>query len=173
MSAQAKKYLKHEIFITGISNGLFNALIAWLLLKEGPALIWGGDKGFVGDLTASAFILPFIIALIVISVQKRKLRKGKLQTIDFGAGSALQRMVNRLPQSKTANAFCFGIAGIIIAVPLPLLGFHLIGIEQIEALNYAIFKGIWAGLLSAILIVPMVMSALRPEAINLAYAQRS
>jgi hypothetical protein len=42
-----------------------------------------------------------------------------------------------------------------------LVGFYLAGVEQIAPLHYAIFKGLWAGLMAAALVVPMVISALR------------
>ena len=140
---------------------MFNGLIAWWLLAGGSALGWTGDSSFVIDIFATAFLLPFIVALIVMPLQKRKLNKGQLSTIDLGAGSPLQSIVNRLPGSTLANAFCFGLAGMCLIAPLPLLGFYLAGVEQIAPLNYAIFKGLWAGLMAAVLVVPMVMSALR------------
>ncbi len=81
--------------------------------------------------------------------------------MDFGPGSPLQSWVNRLPASTLGNAFWFGIAGMFLVAPLPLVGFYLAGVEQIAPLHYAIFKGLWAGLLAATLVVPMVISALR------------
>ena len=162
MSEQAKKHLKHEILVCGISNAFFNGVIAWLLLKDKEPLLWGGEHSFAVDMIATSFILSFIIALIVIAVHKRKLRTGKIETMDFGSKSALQRLVNRLPMGNMANAFWFGLAGILIAVPVPLLAFYLMGIEQIPAQQYAIFKGLWAGFIAATLVSPMVMSALRP-----------
>jgi hypothetical protein len=45
--------------------------------------------------------------------------------------------------------------------PLTLLGFYLLGVQQVEPLHYALFKGVWAGLMAAVLVVPMVLCALR------------
>lgn len=161
MTVQAKDHLKHEVLVTGITNTFFNGLIAWLLLKGGTALTWTGDKNFVVDIVATAFILPFIVALIVIPMHKRKLAKGTLQPMDFGENSSLQRLFNRLPVSTLGNAVCFGIVGMCVAAPLPLAGFYLGGIEQIPPVTYAMFKGVWAGVMAAVLVIPMVMSALR------------
>lgn len=163
MFAQAKQHLKHEALVGGVSNAVFNGLIAWWLLKGGSNLMWSGGNSFVVDILATAFILPFIVALIVIPLQKRKLAKGKIETMDFGPGSQLQTWVNRLPASTLGNAFYFGLAGICVAAPLPLAGFYLAGIEQIIPLHYAIFKGLWAGSMAAVLVVPMVVSALRSK----------
>ena len=166
MTAQAKDHLKHEALVGGISNMVFNGLIAWLLLKGGAALTWGGDNSFVVDIVATAFILPFIVALIVIPMHKRKLAKGSIEPMNFGKNSSLQGWVNRLPASTLGNAFCFGIAGMRLVAPIPLAAFYLGGIEQIPPTNYAIFKGVWAGLMAAVLVIPMVMSALREAQIQ-------
>jgi hypothetical protein len=162
MTAHARQHLKHEALVGGVSNTVFNGVIAWLLLKGGSALGWSGSNSFVVDIFATAFILPFIVALIVIPMHKRKLAKGKIGAMDFGAESRLQSLVNRLPASTFGNAFWFGIAGLCLCAPPPLIAFHLLGVEQISPTNYAIFKGVWAGTMAAILVVPMVMGALRP-----------
>jgi hypothetical protein len=170
MTAKAKQHLKHEAMVGGVSNTVFNGGIAWWLLKGGSALSWSGSNSFVVDIFATAFILPFIVALIVIPMHKRKLANGKIATMDFGPGSYLQGWVNRLPASTLGNAFWFGIAGMCLVAPIPLIAFYLTGVEQIAPLNYAIFKGIWAGLMAAALVIPMVMSALRPLDQDVGYA---
>ena len=123
---------------------------------------WTGGSSFVVDIFATAFILPFIVVLIVVPLHKRKLANGKINTMDFGSGSSIQTWVNRLPYSTWGCAFWFGIVGMALAAPIPLVGFYVLGIEQIAPVNYAIFKGVWAGLMAAALVIPMVMSALRP-----------
>ena len=161
MTAQAKAHLRHEAIVGGVSNTVFNGLIAWWLLKDGVPLTWSGSNSFVVDILATAFILPFIVALIVIPIHKRKLGKGTIATMDFGTDVPLQSWVNRLPPSTLGNAFWFGIVGMSLVAPIPLIGFYLMGVEQFSPLHYAMFKGLWAGLMAAALVVPMVMSARR------------
>ena len=163
-TATATQHIKHEILVGGISNTIFNGIIAWLLLRSGPALAWGGDHSFAVDVIATAFLLPFIVALIVIPLQRGKLNKGKLAPIDLGEGSFMQRMADRLPASTFKSAVLFGLFGICVIAPLTLLGFYLLGVEQVNPLTYSIFKGIWAGLMAAVLVVPMVLLALRRPA---------
>lgn len=171
MTDQAKSHLRHEAMVGGVSNTVFNGGIAYWLLKDGPPMSWSGGSSFVVDIFATAFILPFIVALIVIPMQKRKLAKGKIAAMDFGPGSRLQAWVNRLPFATWANAFWFGLAGMCFVAPIPLLGFYLAGVEQISPLHYAIFKGVWAGSMAAVLVIPMVMSALRrPAELGAGYA---
>jgi len=157
----SRDHLRHEVLVGGISNAVFNGLIAWLLLKSGPALRWGGEHSFAVDLLATGLLLPFIVALIVIPLQRGKLNKGKLQPIDLGPSSPIQSVANRLPARTLNSAVLFGLFGMCVMAPITLLGFYLAGIEQVAPVSYAIFKGIWAGLMAAVLVVPMVLVALR------------
>ena len=164
MSSNARRHLRHEALVGGLSNTLFNGLIAWLLLRSGPSLRWGGDHSFVIDIFATALLLPLIVALIVIPLQRSKMRKGRLQALDLGPDSALQRCADRFPHSTIASALLFGLLGCLLIAPLTLAGFYLLGIEQVSPTAYAIFKGIWAGAMAAALVIPMVLVALRDEA---------
>lgn len=163
-TSTAAQHIKHEILVGGISNTVFNGVIAWLLLRSGPALAWGGDHSFTVDVIATAFILPFIVALIVIPLQRSKLNKGTLEPIHLGAGSFMQRIADRLPTSTFKSALLFGLFGMCVIAPLTLLGFYLLDVQQVSPLVYSIFKGIWAGLMAAVLVVPMVLLALRAPA---------
>jgi hypothetical protein len=161
MTQQVSHHLRHEALVGGLSNTVFNGGIAWLLLKGGPPMRWSGGSSFVLDIFATAFILPFIVALIVIPMHKRKLARGTIEPMGLGTESRLQSWVNRLPASTPANAFCFGLAGMCLAAPPPLIGFYLAGVEQFSPAEYAVFKGVWAGLMAALLVIPMALSALR------------
>jgi hypothetical protein len=166
MSVTARRHLQHEALVGGVSNTLFNGLIAWWLLSGGPALAWWGQHSFGIDILATAFLLPFIVALIVIPLQRRKLSRGKLQAIDLGPDSQLQGWVDRLPFSVWGNALLFGLIGLCLVAPLTLAGFHLLGVSQVPPAHYAMFKGVWAGLVAALLVIPMSMSALRAAAVE-------
>jgi hypothetical protein len=159
----ANSHLRHEMLVSGVSNTFFNGLVAWLLLKSGADLGWSGGNSFVVDIIATSFLLPFIVALIVIPLQRSKLNKGKLQPIDLGSTSSLQALANRFPTNVFKSALLFGLIGMLVIAPLTVLGFYLAGIVVVAPLHYAIFKGIWAGLMAAVLVVPMVLLALRDQ----------
>ena len=161
MTDSARAHLRHEVLVGGISNTVFNGLIAWLLLREGPDLGFGN---IAGDIIATALLLPFIVALIVIPLQRGKMTKGALQPISLGAGSSMQAFADRFPASTLKAALLFGFLGMLVIAPLTLLGFYLFGIQQVAPLNYAIFKGIWAGGMAGVLVIPMVLTALRAPA---------
>ena len=155
------EHLRHEMLVGGLSNAVFNGLIAWLMLRTGPALAWGGEHSFAVDVIATGFLLPLIVALIVIPLQRGKLNRGKLQPLDLGPPSRIQALANRLPGATFSSALLFGLFGMCIIAPLTLLAFYLVGVEQVSPVNYAIFKGIWAGAMAAVLVIPMVLVALR------------
>lgn len=163
MTDIVKKHLQHEALVGGISNAVFNGLIAWLLLRSGPSLAWGGEHSFAVDVIATAFLLPFIVALIVIPLQRRKMTRGALPTMSLGHDSTVQSLAERLPTATFKSALLFGLAGIALVAPLTLLAFYLAGVAQIAPLHYAIFKGLWAGLIAAVFVIPMVLCALRPR----------
>ena len=165
-SVTARSHLRHEVLVGGISNTIFNGLIAWLLLKSGPDLGWGGQTSFAVDMLATGLLLPFIVALIVIPLQRGKLSRGKLEPIHLGPASATQNLSDRLPAGAFRSALLFGLFGMCVIAPLTLLAFYLAGVGQVAPLHYAIFKGIWAGLMAAVLVVPMVLVALRAPQIN-------
>lgn len=164
MKDDARAHLKHEALVGGISNAIFNGLIAWLLIRSGPALAWGGKHSFAVDVVATALLLPLIVALIVIPLQRSKMAKGKLSSIDLGRQSPLQRLADHFPRSTGKSALLFGLVGMLVVAPITLLGLYLAGVDTILPLHYAIFKGIWAGAMAALLVVPMVLVALRPTA---------
>jgi hypothetical protein len=161
MNKQGRTHLRNEALAGGVINALINGLIAWLVLKGGPPLIWSGIHGFPFDILLTAFLLPFIVAAIVISLQRSKLAKGKLQAIHLDADSKIQTLIARMPRGVFPNALLFGLLGLVLGAPLTLLGLFALGVDTFAPVSYAIFKGVWAGFLAALLLIPMVLVALR------------
>lgn len=160
-------HLRREILVCGISNAVFNGLSVWWMKKNGPTLGWGGENSFVVDLVATGLLLPFIVALIVIPLQRSKLNQGKLQSINLGPGSFAQAVADRFPAATFKSAVLFGLIGMLLFAPLTVAGFYLLGVGELQPLQYAIFKGLWAGIIAAVLVVPMVLIGLRaPQSIS-------
>jgi hypothetical protein len=153
--------MKHEILVGGVSNAFFNGVIAWLLLRGGASLSWQGPHSFVGDIVATAFILPLIVAFIVIPLQRSKLASGKLPVMRLDRDSKLQALVDSMPGRTSRSAPLFGLIGVCLFAPLGLLALLAGGVHEITPAAYAIFKGAWAGIMAAALVVPMVLLALR------------
>lgn len=157
-------HLKHEALVGGVSNAIFNGLIAWLMLRGKPNLVWSGENSFVVDIAATAFLLPFLVALIVIPLQRAKLKKGALPHMRLGSGSMIQKLLDRFPRGVMKSALLFGLAGLVVFFPVTTLSLYAVGIESFTPAGYSLFKGGWAGLMAAVLVVAMVLVALRsPE----------
>ena len=164
IQAELKRYLVHNATTNGLANAVCNGLICYWLIKDKGTVTWWGHSNFGGDLLATGFILPFIVTLIVIPVQRAKLNKGKITSIE---GHQVPRLLNRFlsfPQSIWANATLFGLIGALAIGGATLLLLAMLGVNSFTPFQYAWFKGIWAGLLAAILVGPMVVVAIRPNA---------
>jgi len=61
------------------------------------------------------------------------------------------------------RAFYFGLIGMIVVGGLSLLILGLVGVQNFSAVEYSIFKGVWAGVLAAILVTPMILLALHQD----------
>lgn len=159
VSATLSVHIKREIIINGVMNTLFNGVIAWWLLKDGGTLTLWGAEGFAIDLAATGTILLFIVALIVMPLNSGKVKKGKLEPTSWQPDNALHRLLQRLPASLFMRALCFALAGLMVLAPLTIAALSVFGIELMEPLNYAIFKGLWAGGIAALMTAPMILLA--------------
>jgi hypothetical protein len=161
--SELKHYLVHSGTTNGLANAVANGVICWLLIKNKGDVTWWGHSNFGGDLLATAFILPFIVALIVIPLQRSKRRKGKLSSPDAKALPSHLNWVLHMPKNLWARASLFGLIGTVAIAGPTLLALFLVGTTTFTPLQYALFKGLWAGLLAAILVCPMITLALVDE----------
>ena len=153
--------IRREILVSGISNAFFNGLIAWLLLRAGDNLTLTGEHSYAIDVAATAFILPFIVTLIVIPLNQRKLAAGKLAGIQLDPGHCLGASLMRFPAGLWSRALSFGSLTMLIVTPLTLLPLWVLGLHEFTPVAYALFKGVWAGLVAAALTTPMLLLALQ------------
>ena len=160
MNNSISQHIRKECAINGITNVIFNAVIAWLLLKGGADLTFGGENSFAVDLIATGFILPFIVTLIIIPLNRRQLNKQSLPSITLNQDHWVEAWLVRFPQGLFLRAVVFGFIGMLLLAPLTLLPLWLLGVEQFSPLVYALFKGLWAGAIAALLAVPMILLAL-------------
>ena len=160
MNNSISQHIRKECAINGITNVIFNAVIAWLLLKGGADLTFGGENSFAVDLIATGFILPFIVTLIIIPLNRRQLNKQSLPSITLNQDHWVEAWLVRFPQGLFLRAVLFGFIGMLLLAPLTLLPLWLLGVEQFSPLVYALFKGLWAGAIAALLAVPMILLAL-------------
>jgi hypothetical protein len=155
---------KIETVANGIINAIINGVLAWLMLGGGGSLTPGGDNSYVADTAATAFVLPFILSLIVISLNRRKLRIGKMPPVELSPEKLLHARLARFPESIWAQAFLFGVIATLVTTPLVVGLLWMAGLPEIPPATYAIFKGAWTGILAAALVRPAMLVALRAPA---------
>ncbi len=157
MSESLNAHIRHGAISNGVMNTLCNGAAAWFLLKAGENLTLRGN--IIGDLMATAAILLFIVAWILIPLNRCTVTRGKVVTHDWDSNNAMHRLLQRMPNSLFVSALLFALFGLIVIAPLTALALWIVGATELSPLAYSIFKGIWAGLMAAAMTVPMVLLA--------------
>lgn len=156
MHVDVLRHIRKESITNGLTNTLFNGVIAWWLLRsKGTLSLWGAHS-FGVDLIATAFLLLLIIALIVIPIHKKKARNGGLPAWQWDEARTVDRVLRNLPANTVLGGMAFGLFGVLVVSPLTLLSFMAFGVTQMDPLAFAIFKGLWAGALAATMVGPMI-----------------
>lgn len=155
VSEELNAHIRHEVTTNGVMNTVFNGGIAYLLLKGGEQLTLRGN--IVVDLMATGAILLFIVALIIIPLNRSKVNKGKVAAGSWDNSKFLHRWLQRFPKSLIARAFIFALFGLLVIAPITAAVLLAVGATEFSPLAYSIFKGLWAGLMAAAMTVPMVL----------------
>ncbi|WP_372873883.1 hypothetical protein [Pseudomonas sp.] len=158
MSSDIAHIIRSERIISGLVNAAINGGLAWYLFKTKPLLLLWGSEGFGVDLMATAFIMLFIVALIVVPIFRRKVRQGTISAT-WDNDRWLHRQLQRFPHSLLGSAILFGLIGMVVFVPPSLLVLSVSHITELSPAQYAIFKGCWAGSLAAVMVGSMIRLA--------------
>ncbi|TNF35814.1 MAG: hypothetical protein EP312_02850 [Gammaproteobacteria bacterium] len=153
-------HLRKDITINGVSNAVFNGLAAWPTFKGIEALPFWGNPGMALDIAATATILVFIVTLILVPVARMKRRKGKLPPFQWDERQLWQRFFQRFPQGLLARACCYALIGLLVIAPLSWLPYLLLDINSLPGTTYAIVKGVWAGVIAAIICIPILLTGM-------------
>lgn len=164
MTQELSGHIRKEVVTNVVINLLINAGLAWLILGNKGPLAWWGQHGFAQDMIVTAILLTGIVSTIMILVHRKKVAKGELPALHLDPSKWLHRFVAKLPSSVLASVLIFVVISLLLFIPDMFLAFYLLGIEQMTAWHYVILKGLWAGLLSAVMVGPMIMFGLRQEA---------
>lgn len=140
-----------------VINLVLNAAIAYATLHSLTQISTWGEHGYGKDLMITGFILSAILGGIFIALFRHK--KNKEQVIPAGdEGLSLAWLI---PYSPWLAAPWMGILGAAIAAPTLLGLLALCGIETLTPVSYSIIKGIWAGVLAAIIVPIAIRQGLR------------
>lgn len=137
-------------------NLALNGFIAWWLLKDKPALDAWGESAYGPDLLFTGFLLAGIVAAFMIGIHRGQARKGVLAPVDAAALGALALIPADRPWLSSALFGVFGallsaaLIGVLMLLPLP----------PFSPIAYALFKGVWAGILAGIVVPPAIIVGL-------------
>jgi hypothetical protein len=111
VSRDLSTHIKREVVMNGVMNVICNGGITWLLLKGGKPLVLVGIPSIGVDLAATGAIMLFIIALIFIPLNHRKMVKGDLESLRWQAGNRLHGLLQRFPPITVAAWSVFRAGG--------------------------------------------------------------
>jgi len=142
-----------------IINVILNAVIAYATLHSLAEISTWGDKGYGKDLMITGFILCAILGGIFIALFRRKRNKREIVPM----GDEGQTLAWLLPYSPWLAAPWMGILGACLAAPALLGLLALFDINTLTPISYSLIKGLWAGVLAAIVVPIAIQQGLRAQ----------
>ena len=132
-----------QMLVPALLNLVLNGGIAWLIFRSHESLLLWGESGVGIDLMITGFLLPFAICLINSTVIRRQVERGKIPMIEMV--SPLSGMAR---SSSLWRALVLATMGVGLGA-LPLLA--VVGLlEPMSVTAFVGLKGVWAGLLAAV-----------------------
>ncbi|MFV0279100.1 MAG: hypothetical protein ACK5HY_18245 [Parahaliea sp.] len=154
MNAALKAHIKKEAIANFVINLAINAWLAWLIFSSASHLNAFGENAYVPDLAIMGVILSMIVAAIVMPLHRYRLRKSKLATCD-GPQGVYARLAGK---STWTVVLVFGCVGGVVAL---LVGLAVSVISPtLSPMAYTAIKGLLAGVLAVIVVVPTIQLAL-------------
>jgi hypothetical protein len=157
MSQQLNTHIRAQSRNNFLINLVLNAVIAWFLLKDKGALTPWGETGYGADLVITGFLLAALVALFAMKIHRGQLAKGLHQPLANAEVGAVARLAG---SSDWGNSLLFGLAGALLAAATVGV-LMLLPLPPFDPLAYAVFKGVWAGVLAALVVPPAIRLGLR------------
>lgn len=149
-------HVRREALTNGITNAVFNGLIAWWLVRHRDSIPVWGDEGLAVDFIATAIILVFIVSLIVMPMTRRKVASGVLPTTVWQTGTTRSVLEFMARRHLAVCALLLGLLSAVLFVPPTLLLTEALSISALSAEQFAVVKALWAGVVAAVMVVAMI-----------------
>ena len=162
MNTDVAKHVRKDAIVNFVINMLLNGLLAYFLNKSKLLLPLWGESGFGIDIFITTFLLLFLLAWILIAINRRGVQKGKAPRLSWNTELALHRVLSRFPQGAFQSGLLLGLCGLLVVAPVTVGVFHVLDVTELTPMSYAVFKGVWAGLLAALavyLVVPIGLAS--------------
>lgn len=160
MSAAARaQFVVSQQLIPGVINALINGGIAWGMHHNAAAVRLWGHGGYATDLVATGVLLPGITWLILWPLLRRQQAAGRAPAT---AGITQPMFSRLLPGTRWRGALVTGLLGGAIGL-LAVAVMHAAGAPQMTGGTYAVFKGLYGGMLPLLLQPSMVWAILQRD----------
>ncbi len=158
-NAQRRFLLVDQCIVGGAINFVVNAAIAWYLFRAMQQVpMTGGSQNVLGDVIGTFFLLPLAVCLIVTPLVRRQVRSGKLAALHWDRTA--HPWYRRLPVSSLMRGLQLGVASTVV-LGLPLFGLMAaFGVTSMTYWDFVIVKGIYSGVLAAVVSPVIAYAAL-------------
>lgn len=156
LSASARFALSQSL-VPALINAGINGWIAWAMHGDQAAVRLWGHGGYSTDLVATGVLLPGITWLILWPLLRRQAAGGKAPATD---GVPPPRFARLFPGSLWRGSAVVGIVGGLVGAASVAV-MHALGAPEMSGGTYAVFKGLYGGMLPVLLQPAMAWRILR------------
>lgn len=155
-------WVRTQAITSLVSNTVLVGAFVWLLNREKETIAASGAAGFAVDLAITGFGLTAILAALAAYMTRHAVASGKLADPRRGGrASAAVGWVSSRPMSATAQ---LALASVLVFAPATVGLLVLAGVESMPVVAYAVFKGVWSGVLAAVVVFATATAVARDVA---------
>jgi hypothetical protein len=156
--AQRKFIAVEQIILPFVFNLAFNAALGWYEFRPHvPVPLWG-DPSIGADILGMLFFLPSFTCLIGTPLINRATRLGKVDKLTITPEQ--HWLLRHLPRSLWVRSFLIGVACTVALGPLSIGLLALLDLHSWTLTAAVNFKGVYAGVLAAMVTPPIALYAL-------------
>jgi hypothetical protein len=161
VSGPHARYLWFQAIVGAVINFVLNGAIGWVLfVNKPPQPLWARGPSIASDTLGTSFFLPFITCLILTSVVRRDVAKGRVPALDVGQSP----LAERAPKNRVSRGALIGVICLLTLGPVVVLGLGAAGFERMTAWQFIVFKASYSLVLAAIVSPVIALVALRGAA---------
>ena len=157
MPATLKSHVRRQTIENVVTNTVFNGALGWWMMKDSAPLTAFGWSGYALDFLITGFLMAGLVALAMIKLHQVQLSHGDHQPVPLSA----MGMVARIPADNIwLCSGLFGLAGLLLSA-IVVGACVLLELPPFDPALYALMKGVWTGVLAALVVPPAILIGLR------------
>ena len=160
--AQRRWFALEQVLVPTLFNLAFNAALGWATFRAATPVplfarpsIWTDllRPSIGGDILGMLFFLPGFTCLIATPLIKRAARLGKVQRLSIAPEQ--HWLLRRMPRGLWSRSGFIGLACVLLFGPVSIGLLALLGLDAWSLSAAVWFKGLYAGLLAA-MVSPLI-----------------